>query len=57
MVSRTSLPSETEFAMNILKVEYEFFNKAFNQFFPKMIHFVETTGNYKIERPFLKTSD
>ena len=52
MVSRTSLPAETEFAMHILEDEYAFFNKAFNAFFPEMIHFVEINGDYKIARPF-----
>lgn len=51
MVSHTSLPSETEFAMKILGDEYEFFNRAFNQFFPEMIHFVEAKGDFKIARP------
>lgn len=55
MVSRTSLPSETEFAMKILEDEYDFFNKAFNQFFPEMIHFVELKGGFKIERPLLES--
>ncbi len=54
MVSHTSLPSETEFAMNILEEEYEFFNQAFNRFFPEMIQFVELEGNFIIERPFFK---
>jgi len=53
MVSRTSLPSETEFAMKILEDEYVFFNRAFNQFFPEMIHFVEVKGDFKISRPNL----
>lgn len=51
MVSHTSLPSETEFAMKILENEYEFFNRAFNQFFPEMIHFVEAKGGFIITRP------
>lgn len=51
MVSRTSLPSETEFAMKILEDEYDFLNHAFNQFFPEMIHFVEQKGDFKIVRP------
>ncbi|HEY5592386.1 MAG TPA: ACP phosphodiesterase [Paludibacter sp.] len=51
MVSHTSLPSETEFAMKILDDEYEFFNRAFNQFFPEMIHFVEAKGDFIITRP------
>ena len=55
MVSRTSLPSETEFAMKILEDEYDFFNHAFNQFFPEIIHFVEQKGNFKIVRPFFET--
>jgi len=55
MVSRTSLPSETKFAMKILEDEYGFFNNAFNQFFPELIQFVELKGNLRIERPFLET--
>ena len=51
MVSRTSLPSETKFAMKILEDKYEFFNRAFNQFFPEMIHFVEAKGDFIITRP------
>jgi acyl carrier protein phosphodiesterase len=57
MVSRTSLPSETDFAMNILEEEYVFFNHAFNMFFPEMIQFVELEGNFIIEKPFLGGSD
>jgi hypothetical protein len=38
--------------MHILEDEYAFFNKAFNAFFPEMIHFVEINGDYKIARPF-----
>ena len=55
MVSRTSLPSETEFAMKILEDEYDFFNKAFNQFFPEMINFVEMKGDFIINRPLFET--
>jgi acyl carrier protein phosphodiesterase len=55
MGQRTSLPSETEFAIKILENEYPFFNNAFNQFFPEIISFVEMQGNFKIERPTLKT--
>jgi len=57
MVSHTSLPSETEFAMKILEDEYEFFNTAFNQFFPEMIHFVEMRGDFKINRPFFEFNE
>lgn len=55
MVSHTSLPSETEFAMKILEDEYDFFNKSFNQFFPEMIRFVELKGDFKIKRPLFET--
>lgn len=53
MAQRTSLPSETEFAIKILEDEYSFFNQAFNQFFPEIIRFVESKGDYLIERPNL----
>ncbi len=51
MVQHTSLPAETAFALKILEDEYQFFNNAFNLFFPEIIHFVETIGDFKIDRP------
>jgi len=51
MVKHTSLPAETEFALKILEDEYQFFNHAFNRFFPEIIHYIETKGEFKIERP------
>ena len=53
MAQRTSLPAETEFAIKILEDEYSFFNQAFNQFFPEIIRFIESKGDYLIERPNL----
>ena len=53
MAQRTSLPAETEFAIKILEDEYSFFNQAFNQFFPEIIRFIESKGDYLIERPYL----
>ena len=55
MAKHTSLPAETELALKILEAEYEFFNCAFNSFFPEIIHYIETLGEFKIDRPaFLK---
>jgi len=54
MVKQDSLPSQTEYAMKILEDEYLFFDHAFNQFFPEIISFIETKGDYKIERPLLE---
>ena len=51
MVKHASLPAETDFAMKILEEEYEFFNSAFNEFFPEIIRFIEMKGGYTIERP------
>jgi acyl carrier protein phosphodiesterase len=51
MVQHTSLPAETEFALKILEDEYMFLNNAFHLFFTEIIHFIETKGDYKIERP------
>jgi len=51
MVQHTSLPSEVEYALEILKNEYTFFDASFNQFFPEIIGFVETKGNFNIVRP------
>jgi acyl carrier protein phosphodiesterase len=51
MVKYASLPAETQFAMRILHEEYEFFNDAFNRFFPEIIEHVEMKGDFKIVRP------
>ena len=51
MAKHTSLPAETEFAIKILEEEYQFFNDAFNRFFPEIIRFIEGKGDFKIERP------
>lgn len=51
MAKHTSLPPETDFALKILEDEYQFFNQAFNRFFPEIIQFIETKGEFKIERP------
>ncbi len=56
MAKHTSLPAETETALQILEQEYEFFNDAFNRFFPDIIHFIEIKGEFIIERPVLITS-
>ena len=55
MSRHTSLPAETEFALRILEEEYLFFNDAFNRFFPEIILFIETKGEFKIERPVFET--
>ena len=54
MGQHTSLPAESEFALKILEAEYQFFNGAFNLFFPDIIQFVETTGDFKIDRPVIE---
>jgi len=54
MGQRTSLPLETEFALKILEEEYQFFNRSFNLFFPEIIHFIETKGEFKIDRPVIE---
>ena len=51
MVKHTSLPAETEFALKILEEEYQFFDDAFHRFFPDIIFFIESKGEFKIERP------
>jgi acyl carrier protein phosphodiesterase len=54
MVQHAALPSETEFAMKMLEDEYPFFDQAFNRFFPEIISFIETKGDYTIERPLMR---
>jgi len=55
MSRHTSLPAETVLALKILEDEYPFFNNAFHRFFPDIILFIETKGEFKIERPVFET--
>ncbi len=55
MTRHTSLPSGTAFALKILEDEYQFFDSAFNQFFPEIVHFTEKKGEFKIDRPAFET--
>jgi acyl carrier protein phosphodiesterase len=41
MSRRTSLPDETEFAMNLLRTEYDKINEEFSEYFPQLIKYVE----------------
>jgi acyl carrier protein phosphodiesterase len=40
MSSRTTLPEETEYAIKVLRQEYEKFETEFSSFFPSIISFV-----------------
>ncbi len=51
MSIHTSLPDETEFAMETLHDKYALFNKDFNQFFPEMIQAIGE--EFKIKLPYL----
>lgn len=51
MSKRTSLPSNSEWAIQMLIQEYDQFEGLFRSFFSEMIHYVESDFGVKIERP------
>lgn len=51
MSRRTSLPSNSVWAIEMLIQEYEQFEALFRSFFPEMINYVESDFGVKIERP------
>ena len=51
MSRRTSLPANSEWAMQILNQEYEQFESLFRSFFSEMIEYVESEFDVKIMRP------
>jgi len=54
MSRRTSLPSKSEFALQVLIREYDQFDALFHRFFAEMIEYVERDFNILIQRPELK---
>lgn len=51
MSRRTSLPANSEWAMQMLNQEYEQFEALFRSFFSEMIDYVETDLGIEISRP------
>lgn len=51
MAKRTSLPPNTQWAMQTLNDEYAQFEALFRSFFPELIQYVETDFGIQIERP------
>ncbi len=51
MSRRTSLPANSEWAMQILNQEYARFESLFRSFFPELIDYVESDFDVKITRP------
>ena len=51
MSRRTSLPSNSEWAIQILNQEYSQFEALFRSFFPEIIDYVESNFDVKIVRP------
>jgi len=45
MSIKTSLPDETEFAMNILNTQYDRINEEFSEFFPSLVRHIENDCN------------
>ena len=48
MSRRTSLPDETQFAIEVLKKNYSSFRADFLDYFPQLIHFVESEFGIRI---------
>lgn len=51
MSRRTSLPSNSEWAMQVLHEEYSRFDALFRSFFAELIHYVESEFEVRIDRP------
>ena len=51
MSRRTSLPANSEWAMQTLNQEYDQFEALFRSFFPELIDYVESEFGVKIARP------
>lgn len=51
MSRRTSLPSNSEWAMSLLQAEYDQFAELFKSFFAEMIDYVESEYAIEISRP------
>ncbi len=51
MSRRTSLPANSDWAMQILNEEYDQFEALFRSFFPELIDYVETEFAVEIARP------
>jgi acyl carrier protein phosphodiesterase len=49
MSSRTTLPEETDFAIKILREQYETFRSEFNTFFPSIINYVSRSFGIKFD--------
>ena len=54
MSRRTSLPANSEWAMQILQKEYDQFEALFRSFFAEMIEYVETDFGIRILKPEIK---
>jgi acyl carrier protein phosphodiesterase len=48
MSRRTSLPDETEFAINLLRKDYEIINQEFQEYFPQLVRYVEEFHSVRI---------
>lgn len=51
MSRRTSLPNKTQWAIHCLETNYDDFEQDFTNFFPEVIHYVETQHNVSVEAP------
>jgi acyl carrier protein phosphodiesterase len=51
MSRRTSLPANSEWALQVLNQEYDQFEALFRSFFAELIHYVESEFEVRIDRP------
>jgi len=51
MSKRTSLPSNSEYAMEVLHHEYDQFEQLFRNFFPELVNWVEIEFSVSITKP------
>jgi acyl carrier protein phosphodiesterase len=49
MSARTTLPEETEYAIQVLRDEYDMFELEFSAFFPTLIHYVSKSFDITLD--------
>lgn len=54
MTKRTTLPDYTDYAIDVLKIEYDFIDEEFMTYFPKIIEYVKK--NFSINLPDLNSN-
>ena len=57
MSANTSLPDHTDFAIEVMRRDYDLFTEDFNAFFPKIIDFIEEKYKIDVKIQMTRSSD